>query len=70
LISPFSGGVAGRVGVDPYVFWNNFVQGRDNAGPGTLNAWTPTNTNTGAISFISNDTDVRLYLEKQFLFQT
>lgn len=62
--SIFGSGVAGRVGVDPYVFWNNFVQGRDNAGPGTLNAWTPTNTNTEvpSLSLANNDTQTSDYI--------
>ena len=54
--SMFGSGVAGRIGTDPYIFWNNFVQGRDNAGPGVLNAWTPTNTNTDipSLSLVNN----------------
>ena len=62
--SIFGSGVAGRVGVDPYIFWNNFVQGRDNAGPGTLNAWTPTNTNTEvpSLSLANNDTQMSDYI--------
>ncbi|PKP14015.1 MAG: TonB-dependent receptor [Bacteroidetes bacterium HGW-Bacteroidetes-3] len=62
--SIFGSGVAGRVGLDPFIFWNNFVQGRENAGLGTLNAWTPTNTNTDipALSLINNDTQTSDYL--------
>jgi TonB-linked SusC/RagA family outer membrane protein len=62
--SIFGSGVAGRVGVDPYIFWNNFVQGRDNAAPGTLNAWTPTNTNTDvpSLSLAFNDTQTSDYI--------
>ena len=62
--SIFGSGVAGRVGVDPYIFWNNFVQGRDNAAPGTLNAWTPTNTNTEvpSLSLAHNDTQTSDYI--------
>ncbi|WP_400070503.1 SusC/RagA family TonB-linked outer membrane protein [Zobellia russellii] len=44
--SVFGSGVAGRIGQDPYILWNNFVQGRENAGLGVLNSWTPTNTDT------------------------
>jgi TonB-linked SusC/RagA family outer membrane protein len=55
--SVFGSGVTGRKGVDPYVFWNNFVQGRDNAGPGTLNAWSPTNTNSDIPSLTTSNTD-------------
>ena len=62
--SIFGSGVAGRVGVDPYIYWNNFVQGRDNAGPGTLNAWTPTNTNTDvpSLSLAHNDSQMSDYI--------
>lgn len=54
--SLFGSGVAGRIGTDPYIFWNNFTQGRDNAGPGVLNSWTPTNTNTDvpSLSLVNN----------------
>ena len=62
--SVFGSGVSGRIGLDPYIFWNNAVQGRDNAGPGTLNAWTPTNTNTDvpSLSLINNDSQASDYL--------
>lgn len=62
--SLFGSGVTGRIGVDPYIYWNNFVQGRENAGPGTLNAWTPTNTDTDvpSLSLAQNDTQTSDYL--------
>lgn len=62
--SIFGSGVAGRIGLDPYIFWNNFVQGRDNAGPGTLNAWTPTNTGSDipSVSLAFNDLSTSDYL--------
>ena len=62
--SIFGSGVSGRIGLDPYVFWNNFVQGRDNAGPGTLNAWTPTNTSSTipSLSLANNDSQTSDYL--------
>ena len=61
--SVFGSGVTGRIGQDPYIFWNNFVQGRENAGPGTLNAWTPTNTNTDvpSLSLANNDNQASDY---------
>jgi TonB-linked SusC/RagA family outer membrane protein len=61
--SIFGSGVSGRIGQDPYIYWNNFVQGRENAGPGTLNAWTPTNTNTDipSLSLANNDNKVSDY---------
>ncbi|MDT7828442.1 TonB-dependent receptor [Pricia sp. S334] len=62
--SAFGSGVAGRIGVDSYIFWNNFVQGRDNAGLGVLNAWTPQNTgsNIPSLSLVNNFTDNSDYL--------
>lgn len=45
-LSLFGSGVAGRIGQDPYIFYNNFVSGRENGGVGLLNAWTPQNKNT------------------------
>ena len=63
-LSLFGSGVAGRIGQDPYIFWNNFVQGRENAGLGVLNAWTPTNTgsNIPAASLAFNDLRTSDYL--------
>jgi TonB-linked SusC/RagA family outer membrane protein len=62
--SVFGSGVSGRIGLDPYIFWNNAVQGRDNAGPGTLNAWTPTNTSSTipSLSLAHNDNQTSDYL--------
>lgn len=62
--SIFGSGVAGRIGLDPYIFWNNFVQGRENAGLGILNAWTPGNTGSDipSLSLAFNDTQTSDYL--------
>lgn len=62
--SVFGSGVAGRIGVDSYMFWNNFVQGRDNAGLGVLNAWTPQNTSSTipSLSLVNNFTDTSDYI--------
>ncbi|MRI00598.1 SusC/RagA family TonB-linked outer membrane protein [Kriegella sp. EG-1] len=62
--SVFGSGVTGRIGQDPYILWNNFVQGRENAGLGVLNSWTPTNTNTDipSTSLAFNDLRVSDYL--------
>ncbi|GGZ14275.1 SusC/RagA family TonB-linked outer membrane protein [Echinicola pacifica] len=62
--SIFGSGVAGRIGQDPYIFYNNFVQGRENAGLGVINGWTPENTNTDipALSLAFNDQRVSDYL--------
>jgi len=45
-LSIFGSGVAGRSGFDAYTFYNNFIRGRDNVGPGVFNAWTPTNNSS------------------------
>lgn len=62
--SVFGSGVAGRIGQDPYIFWNNFVQGRENAGLGVLDAWTPNNTGSTipSLSLAFNDQRVSDYL--------
>jgi TonB-dependent starch-binding outer membrane protein SusC len=60
----FGSGVAGRIGQDPYIFWNNFVQGRENAGLGVLDAWTPENPNSEipSLSLAFNETRTSDYL--------
>ncbi|MBD8487224.1 TonB-dependent receptor [Echinicola sp. CAU 1574] len=62
--SIFGSGVTGRIGQDPYIFWNNFVQGRENAGLGVMDAWTPENTDSDipALSLAFNDTRTSDYL--------
>ena len=62
--SLFGSGVTGRIGVDPYIMYNNFVPGRENAGPGTLNAWSPSNTNTDipSLSLVNNLTENSDYI--------
>lgn len=62
--SVFGSGVTGRIGKDPYLTLNNFVQGNSNAGPGTLNSWTPTNTNTDipSLSLVNNNVPDSDYL--------
>ncbi len=60
--SAFGSGVAGRKGVDNYIYYNNFVESRENAAPGTLNAWTPTNTGTDipAATIVDNNNEKRM----------
>jgi TonB-linked SusC/RagA family outer membrane protein len=43
-LSIFGSGIAGRKGFDSYTFYNNFIRGRDNVGPGVFDAWSPSNT--------------------------
>ncbi|MCF8307761.1 MAG: TonB-dependent receptor [Bacteroidales bacterium] len=42
-LSMFGSGVADKTGFDVYTYYNEFIRGRDNVGPGTLDAWTPQN---------------------------
>lgn len=44
--SIFGSGIAGRTGFDSYTFYNNFIRGRDNIGPGVFNAWSSQNTSS------------------------
>lgn len=62
--SVFGSGVAGRIGQDPYILWNNFASGRENSGLGTLDAWTPSNTGSDipSLSLAFNDQRVSDYL--------
>jgi TonB-dependent starch-binding outer membrane protein SusC len=63
-LAVFGSGVAGRIGQDPYILWNNFVQGRENAGLGVLDAWTPENPNSNipSLSLAFNETRTSDYL--------
>lgn len=56
-MSIFGSGVAGRIGRDPSIGFNNFASARENAGTGVLNAWTPNNTGTDipSLSLVNND---------------
>ncbi|HKJ41893.1 MAG TPA: TonB-dependent receptor [Sunxiuqinia sp.] len=54
-LSIFGSGVAGRTGFDPYTFYNDFIRGRDNVGPGVFDAWTPQHTNTSIPSLTLSD---------------
>ena len=60
-LSLFGSGVAGRTGFDVYTVFNNLMRGRENVGPGVLNGWTPTNTNTRipAPTLIDNNNEGR-----------
>jgi TonB-linked SusC/RagA family outer membrane protein len=63
-LSLFGSGVTGRIGQDPYIFWNNFASGRENGGLGVLDAWTPNNTGSSipSLSLANNDTRISDYL--------
>ena len=59
-LSVFGSGIAGRKGFDIYTFYNNFIRGRENVGPGVFDAWTPTNTGSTipalSLSDVNNET--------------
>jgi hypothetical protein len=58
----FGSGVAGRKGVDAYIYYNNYVESRENAAPGTLDAWTTTNTGSDipAATIVDNNNEKRM----------
>lgn len=60
--SLFGSGVAGRKGVDAYIYYNNFVEARENAAPGTLDAWTSSNTGSDipAATITDNNNEKRM----------
>ncbi|MDO9255047.1 MAG: TonB-dependent receptor [Bacteroidales bacterium] len=60
--SAFGSGVAGRKGVDAYIYYNNFVESRENAAPGTLDAWTTTNSGSDipAATIVDNNNEKRM----------
>ena len=59
--SAFGSGVAGKTGFDPTKFFNDFVDQRNNFGPGTLGAWTPQNTGSKipALSLLNHNSEDR-----------
>jgi TonB-dependent starch-binding outer membrane protein SusC len=59
--SLFGAGIAGRNGFDSYTFFNEFVRGRENPGPGVFNAWTPQNASSTipALSLADNNGETR-----------
>jgi TonB-dependent starch-binding outer membrane protein SusC len=60
--SLFGSGVAGRKGVDAYIYYNNFVESRENAAPGTLGAWTVANPSSEipAATITDNNNEKRM----------
>jgi TonB-linked SusC/RagA family outer membrane protein len=60
-LSVFGSGIAGRTGFDPYTFYNDFIRGRENAGPGVFDAWTPQNTGSSipALTLSDNNNETR-----------
>lgn len=59
-LAVFGSGIAGRKGFDIYTFYNNFIRGRENVGPGVFNAWTPANSGSTipalSLSDVNNET--------------
>jgi hypothetical protein len=60
--SLFGSGVQGKTGFDPTKFFNDFVDQRNNFGPGTLKAWTPQNTGSSipALSLLNHNGEDRI----------
>lgn len=60
-LSIFGSGVGGKTSFDPTKFFNSFANVRNNFGPGTLNAWSPTNTGTSipALSVLNHNGEDR-----------
>ena len=60
-LSVFGSGIAGRKGFDSYTFYNNFVRGRENVGPGVFDAWSTTNTGSKipALSLSDSNNETR-----------
>lgn len=60
-LSIFGSGVAGKTGYDPYSFYNDFIRGRDNVGPGVFRAWTPQNpgSNVPALTLSDSNNETR-----------
>ncbi|WP_460911459.1 SusC/RagA family TonB-linked outer membrane protein [Spirosoma areae] len=69
-LSVFGSGVAGRSGFDAYTFYNNFIRGRDNVGPGVFNAWTPTNTGSKIPSLSLSDVNGETRTSDYFFVST
>jgi len=65
--SVFGSGVAGSIGQDPFIFWNNYASGRENSGLGVLDAWTPNNTGSDipSLSLVFNDQRISDYLYRK-----
>lgn len=65
-MSVFGSGVAGKTGYDPYTYYNDFIRGRDNVGPGVFKAWTTQNPDSDVpaltLSDSNNETRTSSYL--------
>lgn len=59
--SMFGSGVSGRYNFVDYIFLNNFLNTRENRGPGVLNAWTAQNTSskTPALTLLDRNTETK-----------
>lgn len=59
-LSIFSSGVAGKTDFDSYIYYNEFVKGRDNGGLDLLNAWTRQNpTSIPALTLADSNDETR-----------
>ncbi|WP_020531993.1 SusC/RagA family TonB-linked outer membrane protein [Flexithrix dorotheae] len=53
--SIFGSGVSGKTGFNPYTFYNDFIRGRENVGPGVFDAWTPENSGSSIPALTLSD---------------
>lgn len=60
-LSLFGNGIAGRTSFDAYTFYNDFIRGRENVGPGVFEAWTPQNAGSSipALTLSDNNGETR-----------
>ncbi len=56
-LSFFGNGIAGRTSFDAYTFYNDFVRGRENAGPGVFQAWTAQNPGSSVPALTLSDSN-------------
>jgi TonB-linked SusC/RagA family outer membrane protein len=65
-LSIFGSGIMNKTSFDLYSQANQLVRGRDNGGPGLLNAWTPQNTNTSIPALTLSDRNGELVKTSNF----
>lgn len=66
--SVFGSGIMNKTSFDLYSQANQLVRGRDNGGPGLLNAWTPENPNTSIPALTLSDRNGELVKTSDFFF--
>ena len=69
-LSVFGSGIAGRKGFDIYTFYNNFIRGRDNVGPGVFDAWSAKNTGSSIPTLSLSDVNGETRTSDYFMVNT